>query len=160
MKDKPLSKPTGKLIRKLGQFLVKTWSAFYVGQNVGKMRADLEPFKAKEGVQKVDRNRTENLRQLCAKTAPIRVHRRFTESSPDFRAFSLETLRYRVGMASVVLKAINPKKCRLDNGKMSVIFNLSFTLSPHVGEYMRNVLIQFDIPSSYLYVVVLKKLCL
>ena len=108
---------------------------------MGKMRADLEDFKAKQGVQKVDRNRTENLRQLLVKTAPIKVHRRFTETSPDFGNFSLETLRYGDGLGSVV-------------------FDLSFVLFQYIAQYMRNVLIQFDILSSYLYVVVLKKLCL
>jgi len=141
MKDKSVAKPTGKLIKKIGQFLVKNWSAFQGGQHVGKMRADLEPFKAKQGVQKVDRIRTENLRQFLVKTAPIKVHRRFTESSPDFRAFSLKTLRY-------------------GDGKGSVVFDPSFVLFPRIAQYMRKVLIQFDIPSSYLYVVVLKKLCL
>ncbi|MFH2085495.1 MAG: hypothetical protein ABII21_01775 [bacterium] len=141
MKDKSVAKPTGKLIRRIGQFLVKNWSAFQGGQNVGKMRADLEPFKAKQGVQKVDKNRTENLRQLFVKTAPIKVHRRFTESSPDFRTLSLKSLRY-------------------GDGEMSVVFIPSFVLSPRIAQYMRKVLIQFDIPSSYLYVVVLKKLCL
>ena len=93
------------------------------------MRADLEEFKAKQGVQKVDRNRMK------------RVHRRFTESSPDFGIFSLETLRYSDGVGSVV-------------------FDPLFVLLPRIAQYMRKVLIQFDIPSSYLYVVVLKKLCL
>ena len=121
----------------------RTWSAFLIqgGQHVGKMRADLEPFKAKQGVQKVDKNRTENLRQLFVKTAPIKVHRRFTESSPDFRAFSLKTLRY-------------------GDGEGSVVFDHSFVLLPRIAQYMWKVLIQFDIPSSYLYGVVLKKLCL
>ena len=141
MKDKSVAKPIEKLIRKLGQFLVKSWSAFQGGQHVGKMRADLEPFKAKQGVQKVDRNGTENLRQFLVKTAPIKVHRRFTETSPDFGSFSLKTLRYGDGVGSVV-------------------FDPSFVLLPCIAQYMRNVLIQFAIPSSYLYVVVLKKLCL
>jgi len=141
MKDKSVAKPTGKLIRRIGQFLVKNWSAFQGGQHVGKMKAYLEEFQAKQGVQKVDRNRTENLRQRFVKTAPIKVHRRFTETSPDFRAFSLKTLRY-------------------GDGEMSVVFNLSFVLLPRIAEYMRKSPIQFDIPSSYLYVVVLKKLCL
>ena len=131
---------TEEQIRKFGQFLVKTWSAFYVGQKVGKMRADFEDFQAKQSVQKVDRNGTENLRQLFVKVAPIKVHRRFTETSPDFRTLSLETLRYGDGETSVVLN--------------------TFLLLPCIAQYMRNVLIQFDIPSSYLYVVVLKKLCL
>lgn len=129
MKDKSVAKPTGKLIRKIGQFLVKNWSTFQGGQNVGKMRADLEQFQAKQGVQKVDRNRMK------------RVHRRFTESSPGFRAFSLKTLRY-------------------GDGEVTVVFDPSFVLFPRIAQYMRKVLIQFDIPSSYLYVVVLKKLCL
>jgi len=141
MKNKSVAKPTEKLIRKIGQFVVKNWSAFQGGQHVGKMRADLEDFQAKQGVQKVDRNRTENLHQLFVKTAPIKVHRRFTESSPDFGTFSLKTLRY-------------------GDGEMTVVFNLSFVLLPYIAQYIRNVLIQFDIPSSYLYVVVLKKLCL
>lgn len=141
MKSKLVAKPTGKLIRKIGQFLVKNWSAFQGGQIVGKMRADLELFQAKQGVQKVDRNRTENLRQLFVKTAPIKVHRRFTETSPDFEVFSLKTLRHGDGVGSVV-------------------FDPSFVLFPRIAQYMRNVLIQFDIPSSYLYVVVLKRVCL
>ena len=141
MKDKSVAKPTGKLIRKIGQFLVKSWSAFQGGQHVGKMRADLEQFQAKQGVQKVDRNGTGNLRQFIVKTAPIKVHRRFTETSPDFRAFSLKTLRY-------------------GDGEMTVVFDPSFVLFPRIAQYMRNVLIQFDIPSSYLYVVVLKRVCL
>jgi len=141
MKNKSVAKPTGKHIRKIGRFLVKNWSAFQGGQNVGKMRADLEPFKAKRGVQKVDRIRTENLRQLFVKTAPIKVHRRFTETSPDFGSFSLKTLRYGDGVGSVV-------------------FDPSFVLFPRIAQYMRKVLVQFDIPSSYLYVVVLKEPCL
>lgn len=141
MKNKSVAKPTEKLIRKIGQFLVKSWSAFQGGQNVGEMRADLEPFKAKQGVQKVDKNRTENLRQLFVKTAPIKVHQEFTETSPDFGSFSLKTLRY-------------------GDGEGSVVFNPSFVLLPCIAQYMRNVLIQFDIPSSSLYGVVLKKLCL
>jgi len=141
MKDKSVAKPTGKLIRKIGQFLVKSWSAFQGGQKVGKMRADLENLQAKQGVQKVDRNRMENLRQLFVKTAPIKVHRRFTETSPDFGSFSLKTLRY-------------------GDGEMTVVFAPSFVLLPYIAQYMRNVLIQFDIPSSYLYVVVLQKLYL
>ena len=144
MKDKPIAKPTGQLIRKFGQFLVKTWSAFLGGQKVGKMRANLEPFKAKQGVQKVDKNRTE------------KVHQHFTETSPDFRVLSLKTLRQRFGAASVVLEKISQEKCRQGDSKMSVVF----ALFPHISQYIRNVLIQFDIPSSYLYVVVLKKLCL
>jgi len=155
---------TGIQTRGLGQFLVKTWSAFQRGQPSGKMRveilrqhcgkvsvvsglfqarsvenqgeqkvgrngADLEGFQAKQGVQKVDKNRTE------------RVHQRFTRSSPDFEGHSL-------------------KACRQSDGKMSVVFNLSFVLLPHIAEYMRKSPIQFDIPSSYLYVVVLQKLCL
>lgn len=139
MKDKSVAKPTEKLIKKIGQFLVKTWSAFQGGQHVGKMRADLEPFKSKQGVQKVDRNRTENLRQLFVKTAPIKVHRRFTETSPDFEGLSLKTLRY-------------------GDGETSVVFDPSFVLLSRIAQYMRKVLIQFDILSSYLYVsVVLKK---
>lgn len=118
MKDKSVAKPSGKLIRKIGQFLVKNWSAFQGGQHVGKMRADLEQFKAKQGVQKVDRNRTENLHQFIVKTAPIRVHRRFTESSPDYRPFSLKTLRYGDGVGSVV-------------------FDPSFVLFPYIAQYMR-----------------------
>ena len=69
------------------------------------------------------------------------VHQRFTESSPGFEDFSLEALRY-------------------GDGKMSVVFAPSFVLLPCIAQYMRNVLIQFDIPSSYLYVVVLKRVCL
>lgn len=129
MKDKSIAKPTGKLIRKLGQFLVKTWSTFLGGQKVSKMRADLEDFQAK------------------------RVHQRFTETSPDFRALSLKTLRQRFGAASVVLEKISQEKCRQVDGKMSVVF----ALFPCIAQYMRKALIQFDIPSSYLYVVVLKK---
>ncbi|MCB9801664.1 MAG: hypothetical protein H6774_01100 [Pseudomonadales bacterium] len=144
MKDKSIVKSTEQLIRKLGQFPVRNWSTFLGGQKVGKMRADLEDFQAKQGVQKVDRNRTEIL------------HQRFTETSPDFRALSLKTLRQRFGAASVVLEKISQEKCRQRNGKLSVVSN-TFLLLPCIAQYMRNVLIQFDIPSSYLYVVVLKK---
>lgn len=144
MKDKSVAKPTGELIRKLGQFLVKTWSTFLGGQKVGKMRADLKDFQAKQGIQKVDRNGTK------------KVHRRFTESSPDFRALSLKTLRQRFGATSVVLEKISQEKCRQCNGKVSVVLN-TFLLLPRIAQYMRKALIQFDIPSSYLYVVVLKK---
>ncbi len=129
MKDKSVAKPAAEFPYKKS------------GQNVGNMRADLEPFKAKQGVQKVDRNRTENLRQLFVKTAPIKVHRRFTESSPGFEGLSLKTLRY-------------------GDGEMTVVFDPLFVLFPCIAQYMRNVLIQFDIPSSYLYVVVLKRVCL
>jgi len=97
------------------------------GQKVGKMRADLEKFQAKQGVQKVDRIRMEG------------VHRRFTETSPGFEGLSLG-------------------RCRQSDGKMSVVFYPSFVLFPRIAQYMRNVLIQFDIPSSYLYVVVLQNL--
>jgi len=174
---------TGNQIRGLGQFLVKTWSAFQCGQPSCKMRveilrqhcgkvsvvlelsqarsvenqgeqkvsrngADLENFQVKQGVQKVDRIRMEG------------VHQRFTESSPGFKTFSLECHRYRVGAASVVWEELNPKKCRQSNGKMSVVFYPSFVLFPRIAQYMRNVLIQFDISSSSLYGVVLQKLCL
>lgn len=117
MKNKSVAKPTAKFPYKNS------------GQKVGKMRADLEDFQAKQGVQKVDRNRIK------------RVHRRFTETSPGFRAFSLETLRY----------------C---DGEMTVIFDPSFVLLPRIAQYTRKSPVQFDIPSSYLYVVVLKELCL
>ncbi|MFZ5376996.1 MAG: hypothetical protein ACOZAN_05045 [Patescibacteria group bacterium] len=129
MKDKSVAKPTGKLIRKIGQFLVKSWSAFQGGQKLGKMRADLEEFQTRAGVQKVDRNRMEG------------VHRRFTETSPDFEGLSLKTLRY----------------C---DGEVTVVFDHSFVLFPRIAQYIRKSPVQFDIPSSYLYGVVLKKLCL
>lgn len=130
---------TENSIRELGQFFVKTWSAFYVGQKVGKMRADFEDFQAKQGVQMVHRNRME------------KVHRRLTKTSPDFRVLSLKTLRQRFGAVSVVLEKFSQEKCRQGDSKMSVVF----TLFPHIAEYMRKCHIQFDIPSSYLYVVVL-----
>lgn len=113
------------------------------------------PYK---GVQKVDRNGAENLRQLFVTTSskmnPFSLHYYFTEASPDFRVFSLETLRQLFGAVSVVLEGIDSKKCRQCDGKMSVVF----TFFPHISQYMRNVLIQFDIASSYLYVVVLQNL--
>ena len=87
------------------------------------------------------------------------LHQGFTETSPDFRALSLKTLRQRFGATSVVLEKISQEKCRQCNGKVSVVLN-TFLLLPHIAQYMRKALIQFDIPSSYLYVVVLKKLCL
>lgn len=93
------------------------------------MRADFEDFQAKQSVQKVDRNRMK------------RVHRRFTETSPGFRAFSLKTLR-------------------CGDGEMTVVFDPSFVLFPRIAQYMRKSPVQFDIPSSYLYVVVLKRVCL
>jgi hypothetical protein len=127
MKNKSVAKPTAEFPYKRS------------GQKVGKMWADLEKFQAKQGAQKVDKNGMENLRQLFVKTAPIRVHRRFTETSPGFKGLSLG-------------------RCQKSDQKASLVFYLSFVLLPHVGEYMRNVLIQFDIPSSYLYVVVLQNL--
>lgn len=130
MKNKSVAKPTAEFPYKKS------------GQKVGKMRADLEEFQAKQGVQRVDRIRIEG------------VHRRFTESSPDFRAFSLETLRQRFGAASVVWEGIYSKKCQQCDGKMSVIF----TFFPRIAQYMRKSPIQFDILSSCLYVVVLKDL--
>ena len=117
MKDKSVAKPIAEFPYKKS------------GQKVGKMRVELEEFQAKQGVKKVDRISMEG------------VHRRFTETSPDFRAFSLKTLRY-------------------GDGEMSVVFDPSFVLFPRIAQYMRKVLIQFDIPSSYLYVVVLKRVCL
>lgn len=134
---------TENQIRELGQFLVKTWSAFSYkgGQSSGRMRVKILRqhcgevsvvsglFQAQSaenrGGQKVSRNGAE------------RVHQLFTKSSPNFKGLSLEG-------------------CRQSNGKMSVVF----TLFPHISEYMRKSPIQFDIPSSYLYVVVLQKLCL
>lgn len=151
---------TGNQIRGLGQFLVKTWSAFQCGQpsckmlveilqqhcgkvsvvlelsqarsvenrgeqKVSRNGAGLEDFQAKQGVQKVDKNRTE------------KVHQLFTKNSLDYEGISLEV-------------------CRQHDGKMSVVF----TLLPQIAEYMRKSPSQFDIPSSYLYVVVLKKVCL
>ena len=96
------------------------------GQKVGKMRADLEEFQAKQGVQKVGRIRMEG------------VHRCFTETSPDFEGLSLG-------------------RCRQSDGKMSVVFYPSFALFPLVANDIRKCPIQFAIPSSYLYVVVLKE---
>lgn len=144
MKDKSIAKPTGQLIRKLGQFLVKTWSTFLGGQKVGKNRTDSEGFQAKQGVQEVDRNGTE------------KVHQHFTKTSPDFRSLSLKTLRQRFGATSVVLEKISQEKCRQRNGKLSVVSN-TFLPLPRIAQYMWSVPTQFDIPSSYLYVVVLKK---
>ncbi len=135
MKDKSVAKPTAEFPYKKS------------GQKVGKMRADFENFQAKQDVQKVDRNRMK------------RVHRRFTETSPDFEGLNLKTLRQRFGAASVVLEEISQGKCRQVDGKLSVFLN-TFLLLPCIAQYMRNVLIQFDIPSSYLYVVVLKRVCL
>lgn len=99
------------------------------GRKVSRNGADFEDFQAKQGIQKVDKNRTEG------------VHQEFTISSPDFGGFSLKT-------------------CRHCDCKMSAILKLSFVLLPQIAEYMRKSPIQFDIPSSYLYGVVLKKLCL
>lgn len=131
---------TGNQMRGLGQFLVKTWSAF-CGQPSGRMRADSEQFKSKQGGQKVSKNGADLLHQL------------FTKTSPVFETFSLKILRRRFGAVSVVLEDVSQEKCRQCDGKMSA----DFTLLPHISEYMRKTLIQFDIPSSYLYVVVLKK---
>lgn len=90
-------------------------------------------FQAKsvenQGGQKVSRNGAD-FEDFQAK----RVHQHFTKSSPDFESLSLEV-------------------CRQSDGKTSVVF----TLFPHIAEYMRKSPIQFDIPSSYIYGVVLKK---
>lgn len=141
---------TENQVRGLGQFLVKTWSAFSYkgGQSSGRMRVEilrqgcgevsvvLGIFQAKSaenrGGQKVSKNGA-----VLENFQARRVHQLFTKSSPDLEGLSLE-------------------ECRQSNGKMSVVF----TLFPHISEYMRKSLFQFDIPSSYLYVVVLKKLCL
>jgi len=136
---------TGNQIRGLGQFLVKTWSAFQCGQPSYKMRVEIllqhyvkvsvvsGLFQAKsvenQGGQKVSRNGAD-FEDFQAK----RVHQHFTKSSPDFESLSLEV-------------------CRQSDGKTSVVF----TLFPHIAEYMRKSPIQFDIPSSYIYGVVLKK---
>ena len=138
---------TENQIRGLGQFLVKTWSAFLIKglQPSGKMRVEnfrqhcgkvsvvLELPQAKNtkklGIQKVDKNRTDLLYQD------------FTETSSDLEGLILES-------------------CRQSDGKMSVVFYPSFVLFPHVGEYIRKSPFQFAIPSSYLYGVVFKKLCL
>jgi len=104
-----------------------------VRQHCGKVSVVLELSQAKsvknQGVQKVDKNRTEV------------VHQHFTKSSPDLEGLSLG-------------------RCRQGAGKMSAVFSPSFVLSPQIAEYMRKSPIQFAIPSSYLYGVVLKKLCL
>ena len=123
-----------------------------------KNKSEAKPtaFLPYKGGQRVSKTRVNFLRQLFVKTASIRVHQEFTETSPDFEELSLETLRQLFGAASVVLERINPKKCRQYDSEMSVIF-IPF---PRIAEYTRNTLIQFDINSSYLYVVVLKKLCL
>ena len=143
---------TGNQIRGLGQFLVKIWSAFQRGQLSGKMRVEilrqrcgkvsviLELSQTKsvenQGGQKVSRNGAD-LEDFQAKW----LHQLFTKSSPDFEGLRL-------------------KACRYCDGKMSVVFNLSFVLLPHIAEYMRKSPIQFDIPPSSLYGVVLKKLYL
>lgn len=151
---------TGNQIRGLGQFLVKTWSAFQCRQPSGKMRVEilrqhcgkvsvvLEISQARSvenrGEQKVSRNgadledfQAKQGGQKVDKNRVEMVHRRFTKSSPDFEGLSLE-------------------RCRQSNGKMSVVFSLF----PQIAEYMRKSPSQFDIPSSYLYVVVLRKVCL
>jgi len=145
--------------RGLGQFLVKTWSAFSHKdrQSSGKMRVEtlqqrfgaasvvLELFQTRSAEnqceQKVSRNGA-GLEDFQAKQGGQKldgnwmkmVHRRFTKTSPDFGGHSLE-------------------RCRQSNGKMSVVF----TLFPRIAEYIWKSPIQFAIPSSYLYVVVLKE---
>lgn len=145
---------TGNQIRGIGQFLVKTWSTFSYtyGQPSGRMRVEilrqhcgkvsvvLGFFQAKsvenQGRQKVSRNGAD-FEDFQAK----RVHQPFTETSPD-------------------LGIIRRGVCRQRDGKMSAVFNLSFVLLPRIAQYMRKSPVQFDIPSSYLYVVVLRKVCL
>lgn len=94
--------------------------------------------------------------QKVSKNGADLLHQHFTKTSPVFEAFSLEILRQRFGAVSVVWEKISQEKCRQCDGKMSA----DFTILPHIAEYMRKSPIQFDIPSSYLYVVVLQKLCL
>lgn len=134
---------TENQIRGLGQFLVKTWSAFR-WQPSGRTRADSEQLKSKQGGQKESKNGADLL------------HQHFTKTSPFFEASSLEILRQRFGAVSVVWEKISQEKCRQCDGKMSA----DFTILPHIAEYMRKSPIQFDISSSYLYVVVLRKVCL
>ncbi|MCC7570908.1 hypothetical protein KO465_06210 [Candidatus Micrarchaeota archaeon] len=164
---KPIQKlckiATGNQIRRLGQFLVKTWSGSLIkgGQSSGKMRVKtlrqrfgvvsvvLELFQARsvenQGGQKVSNNGTdlENFQakqgvQKVDKNGMKRVHQRFTETSPDFEGLSLG-------------------RCRQSDGKMSAGFYPSFVLFPLVDNDIWKSPIQFAIPSSYLYVVVLKE---
>lgn len=151
---------TGNQIGGLGQFLVKTWSAFQcrqpsckmrveiLRQHCGKVSVALELSQARSaenrGEQKVSRNgadledfQAKQGGQKVDKNRMEMVHQRFTKTSPDLGGLSLES-------------------CRQSDGKMSAVF----TLFPQIAEHMRKSLIQFDIPSSYLYVVVLRKVCL
>ncbi len=150
---------TENQIRGLGQFLVKTWSAFSnaYGQSSGRMRVEILRqhcgkvsvvsglFQARssenQGGQMVSKSGAdlEDFQanpgvQKVDKNRTKKVHQEFTKSSPDFAGLSQES-------------------CRQSDGKMSAVF----ILFPHIAEYMRKSPIQFDIPSSYLYVVVLKK---
>lgn len=134
---------TGNQIRRLGQFLVKTWSAFSYkgGQKVSRNRADIlrQRFGAGSVVsgQHQTINTQEQSGQKADKNRMDLLHQSFTETSPDLGAITLGV-------------------CRQCDGKMSVVF----ILFPQIAEYLRKSPIQFDIPSSYLYVVVLQKLCL
>jgi len=107
-------------------------------QHCGEVSVIAEPIKAKE-----KRNwGEEKLRQFCVKASSemnlFNLHHYFTNSSPVFETFSLEN-------------------CRNGDVKMSAVFN-DLSLLPHIADYTRKSPIQFDIPSSYLYVVVLKDL--
>lgn len=142
MKNKLETKPTAEFPYKRGEQKVSNYGAEIVRWQFGAasvfLRLTQRGNSKNQGVQKVDRNRTKNLRQLCVKTAPIRVHRRFTESSPGFKAFSLG-------------------RCQKSDQKTSLVFGPSFVLFSHVASDIWKSPIQFDIPSSYLYVVVLQR---
>jgi len=97
----------------------------------GEISVKTEPIKRKD-----------KLRQLFVKVASenktVPLHQCFTETSPDYGVLSLESCRHGVG-------------------KMSAALN-NLCLLPHIADCKRKSLVQFDIPSSYLYVVVLKDL--
>lgn len=139
---------TGNQIRGLGQFLVKIWSAFQCGQPSCKMRAVI-------------------LRQHCVKVSVVsglfqarsvenRGGQKVSRNGADFEDFQAERVHQHFTKSSPNFAGLSPKTCRQGDGKMSVVF----TLFPQIAEYMRKSPVQFDIPSSYLYGVVLKKLCL
>ena len=107
-------------------------------QHCSQISVKTEPFKAKD-----KRNRgKEKLRQLfvtaSSKMNPFSLHHYFTKSSLTFKSFSLKSCQYYVN-------------------KMLVVLSDSF-LFPYIADCKRKVLIQFDILSSCLYVVVLKSL--
>ena len=125
----------------------RTWSAFLIqgGQKVSIYGAEISRQHCGKVSVVLELPQAKNTKKLgiqkVDKNRTDLLYQDFTETSSDLEGLILES-------------------CRQSDGKTSAVFDLSFVLSPHIADYTRKSPIQFDIPSSYLYGVVLKKLCL